>query len=79
MKFSNLFTEKDNCTLCPVRILAIAGAIEFLVVVGHNAWVAVSVDLTSLGTGLGVLLAAVSAAITAKAMTEKGKDQDGTT
>lgn len=74
MRISNLFTEKDNTTLCPVRTLAIAGAIEFLIIVGRNAWVAVSIDLTSLGTGLGVLLASVSAAITAKALTEKGKD-----
>lgn len=77
MHLLDLVTEKDNHTLCPVRVIAILGALEFLALVGYNVLDSKSTDLTSLGTGLAVVVAAVSAAVTGKAALSEKKKEDG--
>jgi hypothetical protein len=53
MHVLDLITEKDNHTICPVRVIAILGSLEFLAVIGYNVLASRSIDLTSLGMGLG--------------------------
>lgn len=77
MNLRDLITEKDNNTLCPVRVIALIGSLEFLGIVGYNALTSHVTTLTELATGLGVLIGSVSAAVTGKArMSEKEKDAD---
>lgn len=70
MNLKNIFTERDNATPCPVRVLAMAGGIEFLVLAGKVAWCSGNFDMQGFGVGLGVVLTAIGAAIAAKASTE---------
>lgn len=70
MNLKNIFTERDNATPCPVRVLAILGGVEFLGLAGMVAYRTTSFDMQAFGIGLGVVLAAIGAAITAKANTE---------
>ena len=70
MNLANIFTERDNATPCPVRVLAIAGGVEFLALAARVAWVNAAFDMQGFGVGLGVVLTAIGAAIAAKATTE---------
>lgn len=76
MHILDLITEKDNDTICPVRVIAVLGALEFLAIIGYNVLDSKSLDLTSLGVGLGVVLASVSAAVTGKAALTEKKEPD---
>lgn len=70
MNLKNIFTERDNLTACPVRVLAIAGGLEFLGLAAMVAYRTAAFDMQAFGIGLGVVLTAIGAAISAKASTE---------
>jgi hypothetical protein len=74
MNLKNVFTERDNATPCPVRVLAVLGGLEFLGLAAMVALRSSSFDMQAFGVGLGVVLTAIGAAISAKATTE-GKAQ----
>jgi hypothetical protein len=60
----NVFTEPNNHTICPVRVLGVAGTVQglgltaYTVVVHHAPF-----DITAYGAGMGVMLAALGAAL----------------
>ena len=74
MNLKNVFTERDNATPCPVRVLAVLGGLEFLGLAAMVALRSSNFDMQAFGVGLGVVLTAIGAAISAKATTE-GKAQ----
>lgn len=66
------FTEPDNETFCPVRLVGITGALQGLAmcaydVVGQHA----HVDLQNYGIGLGAIVAATGVALGMKKDTPK--------
>jgi hypothetical protein len=79
MKILDLITERDNNTLCPIRVVALIGALEFLAIIGYNALEQHVTTLTELATGLGVLIGAISAAVTGKARWSESKGNDDAT
>ena len=69
--FKQILTGKDNETFDFVRVLAVVGAVEGLALMGYTVvYRGEHFDFTTFGTGLGVLLAAASAALYAKKDTE---------
>ena len=67
-----LFTEKDNQTLCPLRVFGIPFAIILSnVFIGLSVYNVVALrqpfDYVSFGTGAGLIWGSVSAAIVGKA------------
>lgn len=76
MKISNLFTEKDNTTLDPIRIFGVAFAVvNTLIFQGLAVYSALKLkapfDAHNYGDGLALLWGVVAVAITFKAMTER--------
>lgn len=67
------FTERDNETFCPIRMLAIVGAVEFLVVAAVTAVMAKSFDMAAFGEGLAKVLGVVGGVVSVKAITEPKK------
>lgn len=69
--FRKLLTAKDNQTPDVVRIIGFLGGVQFLVNAGwdiavrHNAF-----DPVAYGTGLGLMLTAIGAALRLKHTTE---------
>jgi hypothetical protein len=58
-----LFTEPDNQTFCPVRLLAVAGSLQYLALgVAHYVQHAVF-DPQGFAIGFGALLGGVGAAL----------------
>ena len=60
----DVFTEPNNHTICPVRILGVAGtaqglALTVYTVVVHRA----PFDIVAYGGGMGIMLAALGAAL----------------
>jgi hypothetical protein len=60
---SNIVTEPDNSTICPVRILAIAGALQYLAMawihyIQHHIF-----DPQGYAVGFGALLGGVGVAL----------------
>ena len=68
------FTERDGESFCPIRALAILGVAEYLAMAGIISYHAMNFDLQGFGAGLGIVLAAAGAAVTAKATTEAKPD-----
>lgn len=61
--FKQIFTEPDNHTFCPVRIIAVAGALQFLALtaaayVQHNNF-----DPQAFAIGFGALLGGLGVAL----------------
>jgi len=69
-KANHLITERDNKTFDPIRILAILGVAEYLVMSGYVVYSTKTFDLQNFGIGLSAVLLAAGAAVTAKATTE---------
>lgn len=70
MKFSNMITERDNQTMCFVRVGAILGIIEYLGLAAYMAYSAKTFDVQGFGIGLGAVLTAAAAGISFKASQE---------
>jgi hypothetical protein len=64
----HFFTERDNTTFCPVRLVGILGALEHLALSAVNYR---SFDAVHFGTGLGAVIGALGVAVGFKAATEK--------
>jgi spore maturation protein SpmB len=58
-----LITEPDNKTLCPVRILAIAGVLEFLTLAVFNFVKSGALDLQAFAVGFAAIIGGVGAAL----------------
>lgn len=70
---SNMLTEPDNKTHCPVRIIAIIGSLQGLGMQAYDVFVQhAHIDLQAFGVGLGATLAAVGAALGFKKDTPTG-------
>jgi hypothetical protein len=61
--FLQVFTEPDNKTFCPVRILAIAGIVEFLALSVHTFYRTSAFDMQAFGLGFAALIGGVGAAL----------------
>lgn len=71
----DLFTEPDNSTICPVRILSILGFIWALAMNGWSVLVLKAVfDITAFGTSYGVMLAALGLALGMKTDSKENKN-----
>ena len=71
----DLFSEPDNSTICPVRILAILGFVWALCMNGWSVLVLKAVfDITAFGTSYGVMLAAIGIALGMKTDSKETKD-----
>ena len=69
--FKNLITEPDNKTFCPVRILAILGILEYLVIAALNYHQHATFDLQNFGLGFSGLIGGVGLALGMKKDTPK--------
>ncbi len=69
---SNIFTESDNKTICTVKVLAIG---SFLYAIGLHGYSIiaqhVAFDLQAFGTGWGIMMATLGAALAGKKDTPK--------
>lgn len=69
---SNIATESDNKTVCTVKVLAIA---SFLYAIGMHCYSVIIqhavFDLQSFGTGWGIMMATLGAALAVKKDTPK--------
>lgn len=61
--FSDVFTEPDNKTICPVRALAIVGALQFLGLVLANYIQHGIFDPQAFAVGFGALIGGVGVAL----------------
>ena len=69
--FKNLFTEPDNQTFCPIRIVAVMGVVQYFgLSVAHYVQHGVF-DPQSFAFGFGGLLAGIGAALGLKKDTPK--------
>lgn len=66
-----LFTEPDNKTFCPVRLLAIVGALQYLGLAVANFIVHGVFDAQNYAIGFGALLGGVGVALGLKKDTPK--------
>ncbi len=72
MKFlKDWLTECDNETFDPIRMLAVAGVLEYLILSAYTTIRTGAFDAQSFGLGLGSVLIAAGAAVGIKAKTEK--------
>lgn len=76
MKISDLITENDGKSLCPVRIFGLLTGLEFLGLTGWTVWSTHAFDYGAFGAGAGGVIAAIGIAFSAKSFQE-GKTQDG--
>jgi len=69
---NDCFTQSDNATYCPVRILGTASLIHYLIL-SHLELLRHAQDfsLTDMATGVSVLLGVISAGISLKNKTDK--------
>lgn len=75
----DIFSEPDNNTICPIRILAFVGFLYALIVHGYSIFILKAIfDLTAFGTTYGVMLASLGAALMIKT-DSKGKQDETTT
>lgn len=74
----DIFTEPNNNTICPVRILAILG---FIWALGMNGWTVLvlkaAFDITAFGTSYGVMLAALGVALGMKTDSKEVTNANG--
>ena len=63
----HFFTERDNSTFCPVRLVGLLGALEHLALTAINYH---TFDAVHFGTGLGAVIGALGVAVGFKASTE---------
>jgi len=68
---SDLITENDGQTVCPARVLLIAGSLIFLGLACYGVYLEHSFNAMQYGTGYGSLLGAGAAGIGYKAKTDK--------
>lgn len=61
--FLQIFTEPDNHTFCPVRIIAIAGAIQYLVMAWANYIQHGTFPAQDFAIGFGALLGGLGVAL----------------
>ena len=61
--FLQVFTEPDNSTFCPVRILAIAGVLEFLAMSVHVIVKTGAFDMQAFGLGFAALIGGAGVAL----------------
>ena len=59
----NLFTEPDNQTFCPVRLIAVLGAVQYLALVVANYAQHSIFDPQGFSVGFGALLGGVGVAL----------------
>ena len=71
MKFLELITEPDNKTMCPVRIVAILGALQYLGLAGANYAQHHVFDAQNYAIGFGALLGGIGVALGLKKDTPK--------
>lgn len=62
----HILTEPDNKTFCPVRLIALAGSLQYLTTTAINFWKHAVFDPQAFAVGLGALLAGVGAALKLK-------------
>lgn len=71
----NMFTEPDNTTICPVRVVGILGTLQGLASHAYSVfWLHSAFDLQTFGIGLGATLAALGGALGFKKDSPTGKD-----
>jgi hypothetical protein len=73
--FTDFFTENDGTTFCPVRMFSLMGGLVFFACVVWAVYHNKMFDPVQYGTGLGLMLTAVSGAITLKSHFAEGQQQ----
>jgi spore maturation protein SpmB len=71
-----LITEPDNTTLCPVRILAIVGVLEFITLAAINFAKTSAFDMQAFAVGFAALISGVGVALGLKKDTPTDKKTD---
>ena len=61
--FLNLVTEPNNKTFCPVRLIAIAGAVQYLAMGFLHLFRNAAFDPQSYGVGFAALLSGIGVAL----------------
>ena len=59
----DIITEPDNKTFCPVRVLAIAGVIEYLAIEAFNYYHHATFDPQAFALGFSALIAGTGIAL----------------
>lgn len=60
---TDMFTEPDNKTICPVRIIAILGSLQYLGMAGANYYQHHIFDAQNYAIGFGALLGGIGVAL----------------
>lgn len=61
--FTQIFTEPNNHTFCPVRIVSVLGALQYLVLSVANYWQHGAFDPQSFAIGFGALIGGIGVAL----------------
>ena len=73
--FLQIFTEPDNKTFCPVRILAIGGIVQYLALTTHHFLRNNVFDYQGFGLGFAAIIGGVGAALGLKKDTPTQKEE----
>lgn len=77
MKLSDLITENDGVSLCPVRIVGLLGAAQFFALTLYQTLHTHAFDVSSYGSALAAVIGAVGLAFSAKSFQEGKTDRVG--
>ena len=69
--FRQLVTEPNNQVFCPIRILAILGILEYIIIAAFNYKQHATFDMQSFGLGFAALIGGTGAALGWKKDTPK--------
>ena len=74
MKLSDLITENDGKSLCPVRIFGLLSAVQYLGLSGWTVWSTHAFDYVAFGGGASAMITAIGVAFAAKSFQEGHTD-----